>query len=535
MRCPHCGHANPEGARFCNRCGGSLSVRAEGPPAEPEEAGHVPPGEAEETVQLRRPELEAPETEALPPPPVPPGPRVNPLTRGWGPALGWSVLAFVVLALIGQALAFLQDAASGASLSPSTVVKIGGFYFYAFHRTGIVLRAPRAGPEEIDSPFSLFPGPGFSVSLGFAFLLVTALAVYLLYRGGRAVADRAGGGPLARALHGLKVAVPYALLSLALSFAITFRLRIPENPFTAGTLTVRPSHLGALLWPLGIGAVSGLVGGLWSARSELATREPWGRRAVGALAGGWLMFVYALGFAFVGLLGLAAAKPDDTSAYLDAVSEDPLAGASLVVHHVLALPNQSLWVLVPSMGACDGLYGGGFSVDFLCYDTFPQGVEGGIPAEAELEPGVPLDEVPPVPEAGRPAAFDRAPPAYFLFLLVPLVAVVAGGVSAGGRAGVRTPAEGAGVGAMTGVAFGLLVGAGAVLGGIAFRVGAGIGSLQPNASFHLGPHIGLGTGLALLWGVGGGALGGSMRGRGGGRRGTGFDHGFASGRGQPAS
>src|SRR5436309_12320720 len=31
MRCPACGHANPSGARFCNRCG--LDVRAGGPAA----------------------------------------------------------------------------------------------------------------------------------------------------------------------------------------------------------------------------------------------------------------------------------------------------------------------------------------------------------------------------------------------------------------------------------------------------------------------------------------------------------------------
>src|SRR5206468_5919587 len=150
--------------------------------------------------------------------------------------------------------------------------------------------------------------------------------------------------------------------------------------------------------------------------------------------------------AFVGLLVLAAAKPDDTRAYVDGVT-DGVDGAFALTQHVLALPNQSMWVLVPAMGGCDGIYGGAgpvsAKIDLLCYRHFPK-PEGTTP----IRPGGVFRR-----ELGSfrlPFGFGTAPAPYFLFLLVPAIAVLWGGAVAARRSGPSDGREGAAAGALSG-------------------------------------------------------------------------------------
>ena len=410
----------------------------------------------------------------------------------WAAALGAGV--FAVMALIGQTLAFLQAAAAPTSISGSTVARLGLLYFYAFHHAGIVISVPggRLAPleqGEAGVPFSV------SYTISVALLLVTALAILLLLLAARWVADRSGGGIAARAVNGMKVAPAYALLSLGLSYIDAFRFDLPANPFLSGEVHVGPGHVGAFLWPLGIAVVAGGLGGLSTAWAELAAYEPWGRRVAGGLRGGWRMFAYGLALAFVGVLVLAGLKPEATRAYVRATAGAGLVGADAMAHHVLALPNQSLWVLVPAMGSCDGAYGAGRSVDFLCYWRFPKGVDVSAISEGTTSS----------------AGFARAPVPYFLFLLVPLGAVVLGGGWAGANGGADTWREGATIGAAAGVVFALLVLAGTVLGGVGISLSGGLNeTAQGSGSGTVGPNIFTGTAAALLWGVLGGAVGGAF-------------------------
>ena len=379
--------------------------------------------------------------------------------------------AFAAVAVIGQGLAFLQAAAAPTSVSGSTVARIGLLYFYAFHHVGIVI----SGPSNV------------SYTISVALLLVTAAAVMLLFLAGRWVADRSGGGVGSRFAHGVKVAVPYAACSLGLSYVDRFRFELPANTLLSGPVQVGPDHLQAFLWPFVIAAVAAGLGGVSTRWAELAAHEPWGRRGAVALRGGGRMFVYGLALAFAGLLVVAALKPEATRAYVRTTAADGLVGADALAHHVLVLPNQSMWVLTPAMGACDGSYGAGQSVDLLCYWRFPKSL--GLPVTTQA--------------TSAPSEFATAPAPYFLFLLVPLVAVVAGGAWAGADGGGETMPEGALVGAFAGVVFAALVLAGAVLGGIGLSVSR-IGSST------LGPNIFTGTAMAALWGVVGGAAGGAF-------------------------
>ena len=60
---------------------------------------------------------------------------------------------------------------------------------------------------------------------------------------------------------------------------------------------------------------------------------------------------------FVGLLVVAAARPEATRGYLDATAGRGYRGADGLVHTALATPNLATWVLVPAMGGCDGVRG----------------------------------------------------------------------------------------------------------------------------------------------------------------------------------
>jgi hypothetical protein len=396
--------------------------------------------------------------------------------------------------LLGELLAFAQDLAGvlfrGASLSVADTARAGGMYFFAFHRVAIRLHA--AGSPH--------PGPILSVSL--ALLSGTALGVWLLFRGGRIAGERAGGRALTRLAAGAIVAVPYALLSLLLSYAttITFGNRLLRL-VGIGRLSVDVSHLQAALWPLAIALPVALAGAASSMRTPSRGRL---RTLRSAAEGGWSMLLLSLGLAFIGLLALAAVYPSSAKGYLTETFAGGAKGVDVLAHHLLALPNQSAWTVVPAMGGCDSIRGTR-DTDVLCYGRFPRHADLG---------GATLGLIGLLPRGLSPQtrfASGPAPPGFFAFLAIPLLASLAGGFLAGrelsdGRAS-------AAAGALAGVVFGLLTFLVALLANIEVFVHAGD---QPPRSLSVGPE----PLAALLLGVGWGVVGGSIGGWWAGRRAT---------------
>jgi hypothetical protein len=407
------------------------------------------------------------------------------LTAGWRTALAGGGLAFVAAAGAGQVLAFGVWLAGGPG-SPSTSPKLGWLYFCLFDHVPVRVEALAPGAGRT---------PVASGTVSAALLGGTAGLAWLLVRAGGRVADRGGGGMGQRMLHGAKVAPVYAIAGLVVSLLVHARIEVPSNPFL-GDLTFRPSPLGAFVWPFGIALAAGVAGGYRSARVAPSTIEPWGRRADAVLAGGWRMFLAGLVLSFVGLLVLAAIEPDSTAAYVRKVTASgPGAGALLVGNHLLALPNQSVWVLVVAMGGCDGVYGTGVSLDAICLDRFPEAAS--------------LDLF--TPETGPTPPVGGAPRSFLLFLLVPAFAAGLGGMQASHRA--MAAAEALAMGAFSGVAFAGLMTVAAAMGGI--RVAGELFNGAATGVVTYGPRPLQAGLLALAWGVPFGAIGavGGWRGR----------------------
>ena len=521
MRCPRCRAENAQGARYCATCWqelpqeGTAEAVAEGrpppederpeplaPPAEPpalptEPLGPPtgPPGPRTEPVLPATPTAPiAHVPTAVPPPPTPSARgRVSPAPGdGWGTATAWGFGAWAALAVLGQLLAFGGVLLSGADLGVGAVARVGWLYFCGFHGVGVV-----AEVRDVSGLLGGILPRGFGLSYRFeiAMLSATALALFLLSRGGRAAADRAGGGAGARVVHGLKVAPAYAAPALLLSLLVRFDLPSPVPGISTGTITIRPSPPSALLWPLLLGAAAGAAGGLASARPILREGPGGGRTVAAALAGGWTMLVAALGLAFGGLLIHAAVSPRATAAYLRAVgSGGPERAAVALMHHLLVLPNQSLLVVAPAMGGCDGVHGSGFSVDLLCLTRFPVGVDlGGAEAPLRWPLAIPSLRTRPTPTP------------YLLFLLVPAVSAALGGRAAARR--VATSSEALAAGALAGVVFAALFGAAVRLGSLRLGVAADLGGFGGGGGFAFGPEPLSTSLLALAWGTVGGALG----------------------------
>lgn len=411
------------------------------------------------------------------------------MSSGWRTALCRGGLAFAIVALLGQALSFAVYFAGGsrAGLSAATFAKIGWLYFGAFHHVALVVSAGGRATFEV----------------GFALMLGTGLAVFLLYRAGKAVADEAGGGPFARALHGLKVAPVYAVPSLLLSVLVSLKIDAPPTPAFVGRITIRSSLVQSFLFPLLIAAVPTVAGGLRSGWEGMTASGPRGRRIVGALAGGWRMLVLGLALSLAGLFAAGVVQPGSpaglltpsTAEYFRAVFEPGLEeGAVVLVNHVLLLPNESTWALVPSMGGCIGARGPTASTSLLCYWRFPRSVSVAPGSAAGVGPF-------PAVETGT------APVGYFLFVLVPLASVFLGGRLAARRGAATSPREAVGMGAMAGVVFAALAVAAAFLSQVSAGVSAGEIFLGGEGLVRVGPDLLSGGLLALSWGVAGGVLG----------------------------
>ncbi len=380
----------------------------------------------------------------------------------------------------------------GTSLADAA--RHGWLLFYTFHHTGLSMASPSFHlPADAELVAELPSGYDVDTVVAFAAMTGTILILWLLFRAGRRIAEAAGGSPLRRGLHGMKVALPYALVTWGGSWAPSVHVEVPGG----SPMDLHPSHLASLFWPLALGLLMGFVGGIRSAGEEVWTSDwwetdRWNRRLRGALAGGWRMAWASMALAGVALIGLTLARLPDAGSYMDEVfSRGVTAGLSLLVLNALVVPNMVLWTLIPAMGGC--LEAGGNTPHpycFLSYGAYPGHPTGGDPVNIQGFPNI-----------------GPAPAVFLLFVLVPLVAVVWGGLMAARSAEARTAGEGVGAGLLAGVVFAAILGLALTLAAVTATF-KGPFAYPATGFFRFGPNPTHGTQLALVWGLLGGAAGG---------------------------
>ncbi len=430
------------------------------------------------------------------------GSAMRPLLReGWGKAFRGAGLTALAVAVLGQAVAFLgllTGALSGASVGHTARYGLG--LFYVFHHVGVVVQT---------SDLHLFDGAagalgwpsGFAIDavVAFAPLTATAFVAWALMRAGRSVGAAVGGPEIRRAVHGAKVALPYALLCWAVAWGIRFRLTLPDS----GPLSIHPSRLAAFFWPLGLAVAFGAIGGVRSAGGGVWTSEwlwgsdAWGRRWRGAALGGIGMLTLGLALPLLGLLIVAVVDGSTAGSYLrGAFGPGVGTGIMAVVTFVLFLPNVAAWVLVPAMGGCLEVGGGpGSSLPPYCFLSYNSFVMHPVPNRFSSSWGY--------HELGAP------PTAFLLFLLVPVIAMLVGGALAARWAASATRAEGVLVGGMAGLIFAASFTFVLVLSEVTARLNGPI-SYVATGYFRYGPYPPYGFQLAMAWGVIGGAIGGIL-------------------------
>jgi hypothetical protein len=387
------------------------------------------------------------------------------------------VVAFVVTALVAQVAPALVEV-FGGGLALSTALKLGWFYELAFHRVAIDLTGVG----------------GVTGRLAVAFLSGTGVAVWVLYRAGRAAARQAGPSLRARVLAGAMVGPVYALPILAITSLVRLRLHtggglVPE------TVGFQGGIWQAFVFPALLGIAAGGAAGAVESLPRRSRAHAW-------LVGGWRGLVGTLVLAVIGVLMLAALRPQGTATYARVVSSNgPRVALLLLGHHALMLPNQSFFVLGPSMGGCVDLAGSDTTIPLLC--------PGRLPA---LDAPAILDEIARVggadPTTTGAIARRPMPLGYWAFTLVPALATLGAGRYVGSSSsGSGRLREALVRGAGAGVVFAALVGVGAWMATAALDIRAADGS--GTTSLVLGPRPIPTALLALAWGVVGGALGAS--------------------------
>jgi hypothetical protein len=287
----------------------------------------------------------------------------------------------------------------------------------------------------------------------------------------------------------------YALPIVVITSFVRLRLHT-VGVFVPETVGFRGVVWQAFVFPAFLGIAAGGAGG---AIGSL----PRGSRAHASLVGGWRGLLGALGLAAIGVLVLAAVRPQGTASYARVVSSNgPRVALLILGHHALLLPNQSFFVLGPSLGGCIELVGSDTTIPLTCPGRLPL-----------LEWPALLDDL---ARAGRAdlsttgTITDRLMPAgYWAFVLVPALATLAAGRYVGARVSGRPRQREAlvrGLGA--GVMFALLIGVGTWMASAELIVHAADGS---GTTLTLGPRPLPTALLALAWGVAGGVLGASIR------------------------
>lgn len=395
-------------------------------------------------------------------------------------AIKGAILAFVVTAIAAQVVPVAIEA-FGGRLALSTALKLGWFYELAFHRVAIDVTG----------------SGGETGRVSVAFLSGTGLAMWMLFRAGRTAARAAGPSLRTRVLVGAMVGPAYAFPIVIVTSLVRLPLQT-GGAFLPETIRVHGVVWQAFVLPALLGIAAGGAGG------AIDSLPRWSRTHA-CLVGGWRGLLGALGLAAIGVLMLAAVRPQGTATYARVVSSNgPRAAVLLLGHHALLVPNQSFFVLGPSMGGCTDLAGSDTTIPLICPGRLPV-----------LDSPALLDDLARVvggidPTSGGTIPDRPMPPGYWAFLFVPALATIAGGWYAGaGRLGPLRFREALGRGAGAGMVFALLVGVGAWMASATLTVRAADGT--STTSLTLGPRPLPAALLALAWGVVGGALGASIR------------------------
>jgi hypothetical protein len=439
-----------------------------------------------------------------------PGAAPSLLAKGWGVAVRRGLLAVGAVVALAEAAALAVVALGGTSLSLLDALRVGGLYVAAFHRVPLRLSADGEGLSRIAS-FVLGPSgtAELEVTLAVAPLAATALAAWLLWRGGRTVAQTVGGSPPERALHGAKVAPVYAVAVLLVCLVVQIHVPFLQGTSTPGEADLGPVPVWGFVLPLVLASAAGAAGGWWSGVPRPSRAEVPGRcaSARAAVAGGWTMLVAGLLASYAGLFLAGVVRPDgpeavltpSTGRYFQTVFVRPATGAVVLGHHLALAPNEAAWVLVPAMGGCTGAFPAAGEPDpFLCYRRFPR--EVALPAW-----------IAPPPSTAGPVTrtrFGVAPAAYFLFLLAPAVGTVLGGRRVALEAGAASVRRLVALAAAAGAVFAALILAVGWAGSVS---ASGMllldGAAGSSGAVRIGPGL-IGAGLlGLAWGVAGGAAG----------------------------
>jgi hypothetical protein len=389
---------------------------------------------------------------------------------------GWSTAALRGGLAFGAVLALASGAAVLAALGPSSgpdALRLAALVPALVHRVPIDVGV---------------------VSVRVAYLLATAGAGWLLFVGGRAVARRTGGSLTARAVHGAKVAVPYALGCLVVSLAaLGASAGALQSVVAAPGDALAPSVPGSLGWPLLLATICGASGG--ASTAPLATAAE--GRARGILAGGWRMTWLAVLLGTAGFLVVMALHPAAVRAYVDAAfRRGPATGTLALTGTVLLLPNVGTGTASAAMGGGVDLEVLGASCTVVSYARIPEqiGTVAGPCGRLPLRLGSPA-------------------PGYFLFLLLPAAASAAGGWLGARRSGAATGREGAVLAGLSGVVFAGLFGLLSSAAGLTYAATGSVAVVLGEARAAVGPDPLLGFLVALAWGLAGGAAGGGMAAR----------------------
>ena len=448
---------------------------------------------------------------APPPSPPPPTPTGHPnralaiaretlavARSGWDRAAIVAAGVLAIVFVLNLLLAWLQNEVTprllpldgGAVANPIAtpgLAKTALLSTMVWH--GVSLQAEVALPAG-EVPF----GFAFQFSVSITLMLGLAIAGYLLFRGGRWAARRSSRLGWLPGIRGIQVALVYAVMVLILAFLAGIDIPLPEAPGgdAPESVSVQASKLGAFGMAFLLAALAAGTGAL---SGKLWPRERPARLILGAIAGGWRAAWLATALASIGFLIVAALNPDETRAYLEILPGGVLARALVVVSTLLFLPNVGTGIAAAAMGGSINLATTTNSCALISYLQFPAGV-------AQLDgPGIP----PPDNPCALPIELDTAPLQYLLFLLVPLVATVAGGRLAAQRHGAGGAREGAIVGLTIAIPYALGLWALALVA----RVGGSGSFFAFESSGWVGPGLLSTVLLALVWGVLGGAIGGA--------------------------
>lgn len=390
---------------------------------------------------------------------VEPAPQKAP---GWVSASRSGAVVSVVMLSLGEVLALIGMASLHLEFSLGETLRLGTFYLWLFHRGSVVWSISAEGAAV-----------NAQVYVSAAFMAGTFLALWLLFRAGARSAG--GGGLLSRGLNGARVAPAYAALSLA-------AVALLSGDGETARVVLFPGIVQVLVFA----AVAGFAGGVMTTRETLPEGRQ--RRVLAVVMGAWGMLAYGIAASFIALMLLAGLKPAYSRVYLAgfrAVRQS--GGAAALVNNAMLLPNESVWAMSASMGACNGIYGS-VNVDVLCYSHFPTGLS------------TPTDQAVPVP-----TTVPRIPLALLVFIAVPPAAVLLGATTGERFARTRSHREAALIGATSGLVFSPLMGLAALFAGVGLRY-VGSGPLQGQAVF-IGPDVLMSALVTAAWGVAGGALG----------------------------